>query len=79
MTAFADTHRGDKVALYDSGRERWLPALLLLEDPRPCESGCRRALAIRETGGMPVPVHAYSTAEVRIVPKPRAADEKESA
>ncbi len=74
MTAFADTRRGNRVALWDTSAERWLPPLLLLEDPRPCEADCCNAYAIRGTNGRPVRVHASNSAEVRVVPKPRAAD-----
>lgn len=74
MTTFSQTHRGERVALWDSSRERWMPPLLLLQDPVPCEHGCCSALAIRGESGEPVKVHASNAAEVRIVPQPREAD-----
>lgn len=78
MTAFADTHRGNRIELWDSNAERWCPSLLLLEDPRRCEEGCCNALAIRGVSGIPVRVHASGTAAVRLVPAPRAAGESSS-
>jgi hypothetical protein len=67
MTAFGDTHRGNRVQLLDAAGDGWLPPVLLMEDPRPCEgSCCCTVLVITGVEGFPVPLHAKADAPVRL-------------
>ncbi|GIH70282.1 hypothetical protein [Sphaerimonospora thailandensis] len=68
--AFGGLRRADHIQLWDPEGERWLPQLLVLDDPRPCPTCDCLVVMVQPRQGTARRLHRDRHARVRVVARP---------